>query len=62
MPTQSFAANEIDLLLKLLAYNLFERLKHHCCDPIHQSYAIQRFRRELFRCAGAFVNHARRII
>ncbi|WP_185602159.1 IS1380 family transposase, partial [Paenibacillus sp. 598K] len=25
IPTQSFAANEIDLLLKLLAYNLFER-------------------------------------
>jgi hypothetical protein len=59
IPTQSFAANEIDLLLKLLAYNLFERFKHQCCEPIHQSYTIQRFRREFFRCAGALVSHAR---
>lgn len=62
IPTQSFAANEIDLLLKLLAYNLFERFKHQCCEPIHQSYTIQRFRREFFQCAGTLVSHARQMI
>lgn len=61
IPTQSFAANEIDLLLKLLAYNLFERFKQHCCDPIRQSYTVQRFRREIFHCAGALVRHARQM-
>lgn len=61
MPTQSFAANEIDLLLKLLAYNLFERFKHQCCEPIHQSYAVRRFRRTFFDCAGVFVYHARQL-
>ncbi|WP_141505670.1 IS1380 family transposase [Paenibacillus luteus] len=59
IPTQSLAANEIDLLLKLLAYNLFDRFKHHCCNPIRQSYTIQRFRREVFRCAGLLVRHGR---
>lgn len=59
IPTQSFAANEIDLLLKLLAYNLFERFKDHCCDPIHHSYTIGRFRRTFFHCAGVLVQHAR---
>ncbi|WP_138751404.1 IS1380 family transposase [Paenibacillus sinopodophylli] len=59
IPTQSFAANEIDLLLKLLAYNLFECFKHHCCDPIRQSYTKQRFRREVFRRAGLLVRHGR---
>ena len=61
IPTQSFAANEIDLLLKLLAYNLFERFKHHCCEPIHRSYTIQQFRRTFFVCAGVFVQHARQM-
>ncbi|WP_182914242.1 IS1380 family transposase [Paenibacillus sp. 1011MAR3C5] len=60
IPTQSFAANEIDLLLKLLAYNLFERLKLQCCDPIHRSFTIQRFRREFILCAGVLVRSARR--
>ncbi|GBF78526.1 putative transposase, partial [Paenibacillus sp. 598K] len=61
IPTQSFATNEIDLLLKLLAYNLFERFKHHCCDPLRQSYTIQRMRREFFRSAGTLVCHARQM-
>ncbi len=55
IPTQSFAANEIDLLLKLIAYNLFERFKLQCCDPIHRSFTIQRFRREFIHCAGVLV-------
>lgn len=59
IPTKSFAANEIDLLLKLPAYNVFERFKSHCCDPIRQSDTIQRFRREVFRCAGVLVRHSR---
>jgi hypothetical protein len=60
IPTQSFAANEIDLLLKLMAYNLFERFKLQCCDPIHRSFTIQRFRREFFHCAGTLVRSGRR--
>lgn len=31
--SSSFVANEIDLLLKLLAYNLIERFKASFCDP-----------------------------
>lgn len=59
IPTQSFAANEIDLLLKLMAYNLFERFKLQCCDPIHRSFTIQRFRREFIHCAGVLVRSGR---
>lgn len=59
IPTQSFAANEIDLLLKLLVYNLFERFKLQCCNPIHRSFTIQRFRREFIRCAGVLVRSGR---
>lgn len=59
IPTKSFAANEIDLLLKLLAYNLFERFKLQCSDPLHRSFTIQRFRREFLYCAGVLVRHGR---
>lgn len=59
IPTKSFAANEMDLLLKLLAYNLFERFKLQCCDPIHRSFTIQRFRREFIHCAGVLVRSGR---
>lgn len=61
IPTQSFAANEIDLLLKLIAYNLFERFKLQCCDSIHRSFTIHRFRREFFHCAGVMVRSGRQI-
>ncbi|MFD0960979.1 transposase [Paenibacillus chungangensis] len=57
--TQSFAANEMDLLLKLLAYNLFERFKLQCCDPIQRSFTIQRFHREFIQCAGVLVPSGR---
>jgi len=50
IPTHFFAANEIDLLLKLLTYTLFERFKYHCCMAIHQSFTIQRFLRTCFNC------------
>lgn len=33
--TNNFTANEIDLLMKLLAYNLFERFKMDCCESVH---------------------------
>ncbi|MEW9674495.1 IS1380 family transposase [Ammoniphilus sp. 3BR4] len=60
--TSSFKANEVDLLLKLIAYNLYERFKKNCCDPIHQGYTIARFRREFFHIAGVIVNHSRQVI
>ncbi|MCZ8522978.1 transposase [Paenibacillus mucilaginosus] len=41
--TGDFKANELDLLIKLLAYNLFERFKHDCCVPVHRGYTIARF-------------------
>lgn len=47
--TGSFEANEIDLLVKLLAYNLYERFKQDCCEPVHRGYTIARFRLEFFR-------------
>lgn len=52
IPTQSFAANEMDLLLELLTYNLFERFKHHCCYPpiLHRSAVPTRVL-SLCRCA-----------
>jgi len=59
IPTKSFASNEIDLLLKLMAYNLFERFKLQCCDPIYRPYTIQRFRREFIHCAGILVRSGR---
>jgi hypothetical protein len=61
IPTQSFAANEIDLLLKLFAYNLFELFKLKCCDPIQRSFTIQRFRREFIHCAGVLVRSGRQV-
>jgi hypothetical protein len=62
IPTRSFAANEIDLLLKLFAYNLFERFKSQCRDLIHRSYTIQRFRREFIYCAGVLVRSGRQFL
>jgi Transposase DDE domain group 1 len=59
--TGSFEANEIDLLLKLMAYNLFERFKRDCCEPVHRGYTIARFRLEFFHCAGTLVRHSRRV-
>ncbi|GGG20940.1 hypothetical protein GCM10010913_48990 [Paenibacillus aceti] len=59
--TGSFEANEIDLLVKLLAYNLYERFKRECCEPVHRGYTIARFRLEFFHCAGTLVKHSRRI-
>jgi hypothetical protein len=41
--TSDFTANELDLLIKLLAYNLFERFKRDCCEPVYQGYTIARF-------------------
>lgn len=61
VPTKSFAANEMDLLIKLLAYNVFELFKKDCCEPIHRGYTIARFRREFFHGAGIIVSHARQL-
>lgn len=60
--TGDFEANELDLLIKLFAYNLYERFKRDCCEPIHQGYTIARFRLEFFHCAATIVQHSRRII
>jgi hypothetical protein len=60
--TGDFEANEIDLLVKLLAYNLYERFKRDCCDPIHQGYTIARFRLEFFHCAATIIQHSRKVI
>jgi hypothetical protein len=49
--TRGFTANEIDLLIKLLAYNLYDRFKRDCCESVHQGYTIARYRREFFDCA-----------
>lgn len=62
IPTGSFKANELDLLIKLFAYNLFELFKmDHCPTPM-KSYTIQRFRREIVQAAGVFTFHARQTI
>lgn len=57
--TGNFHVNEIDMHLKLLAYNLYERFKKDCCEPIHQGYTIARFRLEFFQCAAILVRHSR---
>lgn len=60
--TGDFEANEIDLLIKLLAYNLYERFKRDCCEPIHRGYTIARFRFEFFHCAATIVKHSRKVV
>jgi hypothetical protein len=60
--TGSFEANELDLLIKLLAYNLYERFKHDCCEPVHSGYTIARFRLDFFQCAATLVSHSRRVL
>ena len=60
--TGDFEANELDLLIKLLAYNLYERFKKDCCEPVHQGYTIVRFRLEFFHCAAMIIQHSRRVI
>jgi len=60
--TSGFKANELDLLIKLLAYNLFERFKRDCCEPVHQSYTIARFRLEFFHCAATLIQHSRSVV
>jgi hypothetical protein len=60
--TGNFAANELDLLMKLLAYNLYERFKKDCCEPIYQGYTISRFRLEFFHCAATIIQHSRQVV
>jgi hypothetical protein len=60
--TSDFKANELDLLIKLLAYNLFERFKRDCCEPVHQGYTIARFRLEFFHCAATLIQHSRSVV
>lgn len=60
--TSDFKANELDLLIKLLAYNLFERFKRDCCEPVHQGYTIARFRLEFFHCAATLIRHGRFVV
>lgn len=60
--TSDFRANELDLLIKLLAYNLFERFKRDCCEPIHRGYTIARFRLEFFHIAATLIQHSRAVI
>ena len=60
--TGDFAANETDLLIKLLTYNLYERFKRDCCDPVHRGYSIARFRLEFFHCAAILIRHSRQVI
>jgi len=60
--THSFDANQIDLLIKLLAYNLFEIFKKEHCPPAYRFYTIRRFRREFIDAAGVLVYHSRSVI
>lgn len=60
--TGSFKANELDLLIKLLAYNLFELFKKDHCPPLVKSYTIERFRREIIQAAGVFSYHSRQVV
>ena len=60
--TNGFTANEIDMLIKLLAYNLYERFKRDCCEQVYQGYTIARFRREFFYCAATIIQHSRQVI
>ncbi|MDF2814145.1 MAG: transposase, partial [Paenibacillus sp.] len=60
--TGDFQANELDLLLKLFAYNLFERFKRDCCEPVHQGYTIARFQKEFFHCAAILIRHSRSVV
>lgn len=60
--TGNFEANELDLLVKLLAYNLFERFKRDCCEPVHARYTIARFRQEFFQCAAVLIRHSRSVV
>lgn len=60
--TGDFKANELDLLIKLLAYNLFERFKRDRCEPVHQGYTIARFRLEFFQCAATLIRHDRSVV
>ncbi|WP_172968389.1 transposase, partial [Weizmannia acidilactici] len=60
-PTDSFGANHMDLLIKLLAYNLFEIFKKEHCPPAFKSYTIRRFRREIIYSAGVLTYHSRSV-
>src|SRR5690606_22764766 len=58
--TGDFAANELDLLIKLLAYNLCERVKRDCCEPAHQGSPIARLRLVVCPWAATIVRHSRK--
>jgi hypothetical protein len=60
--TGDFKANEVDLLIKLLSYNLFERFKRDCCEQVHVGYTIARFRLEFFHCAATIIRHSRSVL
>lgn len=60
--TSSFKANELDLLIKLVAYNLFELFKKDHCPTSVKSYTIERFRQEVIQAAGVFTYHTRQVV
>ncbi|GIN56069.1 hypothetical protein J8TS2_03880 [Lederbergia ruris] len=59
IPTSSFKMNELDLLIKLFAYNLLELFKNDHCLTSANNYTIDRFRREIIQSAGVLIHHAR---
>ncbi len=60
--TSDFEANELDLLIKLLAYNLYERFKQDCCEPVHQRVYDCTFSFRVLPFAATIIQHSRRVV
>ncbi|PDO10765.1 MAG: hypothetical protein BLM47_05360 [Candidatus Reconcilbacillus cellulovorans] len=50
------------MIRKLLAYNLYERFKRDCCEPVHHGYTIVRFPLEIFQCTATIVRHSSKLV
>jgi hypothetical protein len=62
LPGESFAANEVSLLLKLLAFNLAGTIRGELEDANYRGWDLRRVQQTVLKVGARVVEHGRRII
>ncbi len=57
-PTARFSANQVRLLLGVIAYNLWNLLRRLALPRAIQSWSLTRLQQRLFKTGGRLVRHA----
>ncbi len=61
LSTGSFGANDADLVLKFISYNLMWSFRHEVLPPQWRPFTIRRLRIQLLRIPGVLVSHSNRL-